>query len=485
MTEVHAATTTDASGAAPADRRTWVAAVVLMVAALMDLLDGTVVNVALPTIRTDLGAGATALEWVVSGYMLAFAATLVTAGRLGDLYGRRRLFLVGVASFGVASLLSGLAQTPGQLVAARILQGVAAALVAPQVLASFRAMFTGPQRVSAFGMYGAVAGLAAALGVILGGLLTQADVLGLGWRAVFLVNVPVAAAVLVAAVAVVPETRDERSGRLDVLGALGLGAALAAVVYTLLEGRSLGWPAWVVALGVAGCVGLVVLVVTEPRRTARGSAPLLQPRLFARPAFSAGIAVQLVFSLAMQGFVLGLMLWLQAGQHWSPLHAGVTLVFFSVGAILTAPVAGRLAVRWGRGVLVVGALLMAVGFLLTARPSWDTGAVGSWALAPGLLVAGAGLGLLVVPLVAVVLAAVPAGTAGGASGIFSTAQQLGGALGVAVIGGVFFAHLESTGDLAGGLHATVPWAVGAYLLCAALCLALPRHALTEEEVLDA
>ena len=167
-----------------------------MVAALMDLLDGTIVNVALPTIQRGLGASPTQVEWVVSGYMLAFAATLITAGRLGDLFGRRRLFLVGVVGFGVASLLSGLAQTPSQLVVARIAQGAAAAVVAPQVLASFRTLFTGRQRLNAFAAYGAVGGLAAALGVILGGLLTQADLWGLGWRAVFLVNVPVVVAVL-------------------------------------------------------------------------------------------------------------------------------------------------------------------------------------------------------------------------------------------------------------------------------------------------
>lgn len=454
---------------------------VLMIAALMDFLDGSIVNVALPTIRAELGADATAVRWIVSGYMLAFAAGLVIAGRLGDLFGERRLFLLGVAAFTCASLAAGLAQTPGQLVGARLAQGLAAATVAPQVLASLRALFSGSRRASVFGVYGALAGLATAAAVILGGVLTQVDIFGLGWRAVFLINVPVSLFVLLLGLRVLPETKGERTGRMDVLGSVTLVAGLTAVSYPLLEGQHLGWPWWCWLLIVAGVLALLGLGLLEPARSRAGVAPLLQSGLFAIPAFSAGIAIQLVFSLAMQGLAVAMILWLQSGRGFTPLQAGLTLLWFSVGGILTAPTAGTLALTRGRKVLVLGALTMAAGTTLLGVVVWNSGAsVSSWALGPGLLMAGAGLGWLIVPLVNVVLTAVPADGAGGASGIFSTAQQFGGALGVALLGMVFFNQLAS-GGYDSAIRATLPWTVGAYLVCAALCLLLPRTAISEEE----
>ena len=193
-------------------RRSWMAAVVMMVAALMDMLDITIVNVALPTMRARLQMSANAVEWVVSAYLLAFASVLIIAGRLGDLVGRKRLFLIGVATFGLASLLSSMAWSPEVLIMGRTAQGAAAGILMPQVLATFRALFKGKDRGNVFAVYGAVAGLASALGVVLGGLLTQADLFGTSWRMIFLINVPVAAAVLVAAVALVPETRVKSAG---------------------------------------------------------------------------------------------------------------------------------------------------------------------------------------------------------------------------------------------------------------------------------
>jgi EmrB/QacA subfamily drug resistance transporter len=469
----------------PGDRRRWLAAAVMIVAALMDLLDVTVVNVALPSIRAHLHAGSTDLEWIVSGYMLAFAAVLISAGRLGDIVGRRRLFLAGVAAFGVTSLLSGISATPTELVICRVLQGASAAVLMPQVLATFRAVFSGRDRAAAFGIYGAVAGLAAAVGVILGGALTQADVFGLGWRAVFLINVPVALLVLVTALVWVPETIDSTARRFDRVGAVVLAAGLIAIVYPLLEGRERGWPWWSFALIAIGLTAICALGYIERRSRSREVAPLIQIEQLAIPAFSAGVLVQLFFSLGLQGFSLSLILWLQAGHGFSPLHAGLTLVPFSVGAILTAPNAGKLALHRGRKILILGGLLMAVGTAGVAAPAWISHQhITTWILAPGYLIAGAGLGLLVVPLINVVLAAVPATSSGGASGVFTTAQQLGGALGIAVIGSVFFAHL-GTGHFNTAFKAAAPVAIGAYLLCAALACLLPNRAVTEEEVIDA
>jgi len=465
--------------------RRWLAAIVLIVGALMDMIDVTIVNVALPSIRRDLHASATQLEWVVSGYMLAFAAALIIAGNLGDKFGRKRVFLAGAALFGLASLAAGLSGSGAELIAARIVQGVAAAAMAPQVLATFRVIFGRKERGKAFGIYGAMLGFASAIGLVLGGLLTSANLFGFQWRSVFYVNVPVAVAALIAGARLVPETRDPGARRPFVAGAVLLAGSLVAIVYPLLEGRQLGWPAWVWPLMAAGVAGLVVLGLIEARRTpGSGTAPLLRAGLFRVPAFAAGMGVQLAFFAGMQGFFIAFALWLQAGQHFSPLKAGLTAVAFSAGSFIAAPVAVPLAQKAGRRILAGGAVLMAAGIGGVALAAPHVGLDGSpWPIVPGLVVAGAGLALLVIPLVNVVLAAVPAEVAGGASGLFSTAQQLGGALGVALLGSVFFGYLGGHSFEAALVH-TAPYAMGAFALCGVLALLLPRTAVSEEALTE-
>src|SRR6478752_5889291 len=465
------AAVTNGDHAIPADTgqagypRRWLAAIVLIVGALMDMIDVTIVNVALPSIRRDLHASATQLEWVVSAYMLAFAATLIIAGNLGDKFGRKRLFLSGAALFGLASLAAGLSGSGAELIAARVVQGAAAAAMAPQVLATFRVIFGRAERGKAFGIYGAMLGFASAIGLVLGGLLTGANLFGWEWRSVFYVNVPVAVAALVA-------------------GAVLLAGSLVAIVYPLLEGRQLGWPAWVWLLMAAGVAGLVVLGLIEARRTSTTVAPLLRAGLFRVPAFAAGMGVQLAFFAGMQGFFIAFALWLQAGEHFSPLKAGLTAVAFSVGSFIAAPVAVPLAQKAGRRILAGGAGLMVAGIGGVALAAPHVGLNGSpWPIVPGLVVAGAGLALLVIPLVNVVLAAVPAEVAGGASGLFSTAQQLGGALGVALLGSVFFGYLNGHSFEAALVH-TAPYAMGAFALCGVLALLLPRTAVSEEALTE-
>ncbi|MGW2636144.1 MFS transporter [Streptomyces sp. NPDC001348] len=461
--------------------RRWAAAVVMMVAALMDLMDVTIVNVAIPSIGHDLHASPSDLQWLVSAYLLGFAAALIVCGHLGDRFGRRALFLAGTAGFGLASLACGAAQSPGQLIAARAVQGVMAAVLVPQVIGSFRTLFQGKERGAAFGMYGAVAGFASAVGLLLGGLLTDADLFGWGWRSVFLVNVPVALGTFVAGLLLVPATRERSAGRPDVLGSLVLAAGLVAIVLPLVQGRENGWPLWGWACLAAGTAAVAGLGVYEARRRRAETVPLLPARVFRLPAFSVGVLVQLLFSVGMQGFFLVFAIWLQRGEGYTPMQAGVVTVAFSAGSFLTAPAADVLAVKYGRSVLGAGALLMAGGF------GWVWAAVdraaavhtGAWPLAPGLVVAGAGLGFLVVPLVNVVLSAVPGELAGGASGIFSTAQQFGGALGAAAVGTVFFDHAGQ--GLTDALGAAMPWVTGGFLVCAALCAALPRRAVAGHE----
>jgi EmrB/QacA subfamily drug resistance transporter len=470
--------------AAPAYPRRWLAAVVMIGAAMMDLIDITVVNVALPTIGKELGASGSELEWVVSAYMLAFAAALIVSGSFGDLLGRKRLFVGGIAVFGLASLAAGLAQTPGELIVARVVQGAAAAAMIPQLLATFRAMFVADERGKAFGMYGAILGFASALGLILGGALTDADLFGWGWRTVFLINIPIAAVSLAAALRVVPETRDPQAGRPDVRGALLLAAAIVAIAYPLLEGRSLGWPVWTWALLAGGLAGLAALAVVEDHRRCGDVAPLLRPRLLRIPAFSAGLAVQLAFSAGLQGFFLVFALWIQTGMGFTPLGAGLTALAFSVGSFLLAPASVPLAQRYGRLVLAGGGVLMALGTLAVMIGARHVGSGSDpWPVVPGLVVAGVGLSLLIIPLVNVVLAAVPREVAGGAGGIFSTAQQLGGALGVAIVGAVFFSQLQSHSFTTAFQHA-VPVVAALFAAAAALALVLPRTAVGEEAVAE-
>jgi EmrB/QacA subfamily drug resistance transporter len=465
--------------------RRWIAAVVMMVAAMVDLIDGTIVNVALPTIRRDLHAGAAQVEWVVSAYMLAFAAALITAGSLGDLLGRRRLFVLGTAVFGIASLGAGLARTPDELIAARVVQGTAAAVMSPQVLATFRAMFAGKERGMAFGLYGAILGFASAIGLVLGGVLTEANLFGWGWRTIFLVNVPITAVSAAATLWVVPETRARSSRRPDLLGAAVLTAALVAIVYPILEGRRLGWPAWGWGLLAAGIGAVVALAIVEARSARPGVAPLLRPRLLRTPAVTAGLIVQMAFSVGMQGFALVFALWLQLGQGYTPLRAGLTMIAFSAGSFLAAPFAIPLAQRFGRLVLAAGALLMAAGTAGIDAGAHQVGAgTGPWPLVPGLVVSGLGLAFLVIPLVNVVLAAVPAHAAGGASGLFGSAQQLGGAIGVAVMGTIFFGAL-GPGEFRAAFEHTVPYLMATFALAGVLCLVLPDRAVDEEAALEA
>jgi EmrB/QacA subfamily drug resistance transporter len=462
--------------------RRWLAAVVMIGAATMDLIDLTVVNVALPTIRADLGASGTELEWVISAYMLAFAAFLIVAGSFGDLLGRKRIFCGGIAIFGLASLAAGLSQSPEALIAARVVQGAAAAAMIPQLLATFRAIFDREERGKVFGIYGAVLGFAAAIGLVLGGVLTEADLFGWGWRTVFLVNVPVALVSLVAALRVVPESSDPQAGRPDLLGAGLLALAIVAIAYPLLEGRAAGWAAWIWLTLAAGVGALVVLGAVAERRSRAGVAPLLRTRVLRIPAFSAGLLVQLAFSAGLQGFSVVFVVWIQSGMGFSPLGAGLTLLAFSIGSFLLAGAAIPLAQRYGRLVLSAGGILMAAGMLAVVVGASHVGnGSDPWPVVPGLVLAGAGLSLLIIPLVNVVLAAVPHEVAGGAGGMFSTAQQLGGALGVALVGTVFFGQLE-THSFTEAFRHSAPVVIGLLVAAALLALALPKTAVDPSAV---
>ncbi|MEU4113420.1 MFS transporter [Kitasatospora sp. NPDC028055] len=436
-----AAPATPSAPAAPAPRGLLP---VILTATFMTALDTFVVNVAVPSVQADLGAGPAAVQWVVAGFGLALAVGLVTAGRLGDRYGRRRVFALGLALFTLASAGCGLAPTAAALVGARVAQGLAAALMGPQVLAILRTAFSGAAQARAFARYGLTMGVGAVFGQLIGGLLIRADLLGLGWRSCFLINLPIGLASLAAVRRCLPESRAPQRPGLDPVGVVLVTVGLTALVLPLIQGPGLGWPLWtVLCLGAAVAV-LVAFAVHQHRSTGRGT-PLVDTRLFRGRAFGTGLLAQLVFWLGQASFFLVLALHLQLGRGLDALGAGLVFTAIGLGYLLTSHSTHRVTSRLGEPrTITVGGLLMAVGLVLLALAA-EAGTDGSvWWLAPGLFVDGLGMGLVIAPVTTVALAAVEPGLAGAAAGAVATVQQVGGAVGVALIGLVYYGAGDPT-----------------------------------------
>ncbi|MFI7316780.1 MFS transporter [Streptomyces venezuelae] len=450
----------------------------LLTAELMDILDQSVVLTALPAIQESTGAGPAAVQWLTTGYSLPVAVGLITGGRLGDLYGRRRILLIGTVVFTTASLLCGLATDPGVLIGARMLQGAGVALMIPQVLATLHVTFEGENRSKAFGLYGAVLSLANVLGPVLGGLLTEADLFGLSWRPIFLVNVPVGLAVLVLGRRFVPESTARKADRLDLTGMLLSALAIVLILFPLTEGHSHRWPLWCFAMLAAGLLALGVFLRHQLRK--QDNAPLVPLPLFRSGQFSGGTAAQLMHGLLCGLFFMTWTLYLQRGLGMSPFHAALAFVLLSLGELAGATIAARSAGRFARrlpqtGTLIALAAMAAYGLQAHAgRQDLTLAAM----TAPVVLI-GFGLGMVSGPLADMSLAAVPHQDAGAASGLFNTAMHLGIALGTALTAPVFFTTTDGSPDA--GLNRAafidVLWWVGGLLaLLWALMFCLPRHA---------
>lgn len=474
--------------APPATRR-GLAMGILIFASFMDLLDVTIVQVALPTIREDLGATPAQLEWIVSGYMLAFAVLLITGGRLGDIVGRQRMFLVGVAGFTLASVVACVSATGDLLVGARVVQGAFAALMVPQALSTLQALFTPKERAPIYGIIGGVSGLAAVIAPLLGGLLITSDIAGLGWRSVFLLNVPVGVVIFALAAKFVPNTRSATPVRLDIAGVVLLSAGLLGVLYPVVEGRSLNWPAWLWLVAAAGVAVLIVFVFVERAKTRRDGSALLPLALFGNRGFSAGLVTQASFQGAMNAFTVAWIIYMQAVLGFDAFATGITMLPFSLGAFIGVGVAVPLATKVGKPIVTLGGLVQAGGIawaiaVMTARGVDLSG----WDLVLPLAVTGVGLGLLVVPLIDIALATVPLRDAGAASGTYGTFQQIGAAAGVAIAGTVFFAQVGddfSQPNVLAALTAASSIAIGGYLLSALASLLLPKRADVQRHVAEA
>jgi EmrB/QacA subfamily drug resistance transporter len=458
--------------------RRWLVLFVILAVECMDLLDGTIVNVAAPAIRADLHTSLSALQWIAGGYALTFAIGLVTGGRLGDIYGRRRLFLIGVAGFTVMSMFCGAAPTTELLVAGRLAQGVFAAIMIPQGFGIIREAFPPDELQKAFGLFGPVIGGSAVLGPVVGGLLVDGDLLGTGWRMIFLVNVPIGIVALVAGSRLLPESLAQIKPKLDLGGAALVSLAVGLLVYPLIQGREAGWPAWTFASIGASVAALVAFVLLERRRERLGLWPLVTPSLFRKRAFSAGLVTALVFFAGMIGLMLTFMLYLQIGEGYSAIEAGLAMVPWSLGTAVGAGLgAGFLGPRFGRPVLHAGTAVMLLGVLglLAVVAGAGSGDVSGWALAGPELVAGAGMGAMLAPLFDFVLAGVDDDEVGSASGVLNAMQQLGGAAGIAVLGTIFISVAGKSG--LGAAFERVLWIeAGVLVVVAALVALLPMRA---------
>ncbi|SEG89350.1 drug resistance transporter, EmrB/QacA subfamily [Actinacidiphila yanglinensis] len=460
-----------------------VAVFVVMLAVAMDLIDTSAVNVALPSIRGGLGMGDTGLKWVVAGYSLAFAMLLITGGRLGDVIGYKRAFMTGTGIFLAASLACALAPGAGVLVAARIVQGGAAALMVPQATSLLQLMYRPQERAKVMGLFGALAGLAAALGPLVGGALLKADLPGQDWRPLFLLNVPIGAAALIAGALLLPSGGSPEPTRIDPRGNILAAIGLGLLVLPLIQGPDDHWPAWTFVSLIASVPVLVLLVRDQRVRGGRGATTLVDPSLFRQRSFVSGLALSLLVEAVMGGLTLATTLTLQEGLGRSALAAGLTTLPMIVGMVLgVAALADPLIPRLGRHVVTIGCTGLALGVLTTAWVLHHYGhATHTWQLVPGLVVTGVGLGMSMGPLFAITLQNVPAARAGSASGVLESVEQLGAVLGVVSIGGIYL-HRAATHSFV----AAYTFGAGAILVVLLLAIlagpALPRHFRSEEEL---
>ena len=429
--------------AAPANR--WLGLTVTLTGAFMAIMDAFIVNISLPSIRADLHASFGEAQLIIAAYGLTYTVGLITGGRLGDLYGRKRMFMVGLGAFTLASLGCGLAPTPGALIAGRIAQGLGAAAMFPQVLSWMRVTFTEPaERARAFAALGTTQGLASVAGQIVGGLLVSADLWG--WRPIFLINVPVGLIALVLAARVLDESKA-RAQKLDLAGAALSAIALSFMLYPLIQGRELGWPAWILAMLVLSVPALLMFIDHQRLKSLRDDAPLMDTRLFGHHAFVLGIVALFLLCTTLFSFFVILAFVLQAGLGLSPLWAAYIFLPLAVTYVIASYLAGRLGATQARVLLIVGGIGLTFGYgAMAAAHQWL--AAYPVAFVPGMIWLGVAQGFLFTPLLNTILSNSPAQHAGIASGVTSTMQQAGGAFGVAVVGLIFFTAvqtLQSTG----------------------------------------
>jgi EmrB/QacA subfamily drug resistance transporter len=488
--EAAAAGTAEAAGGTAASARwRWLAFGAVVTAAVMDLLDSTIAQVAAPTIRRELGGSYAVIEWVTAAYTLAMAVGLLTGGRLGDLFGRRRVLLTGMAGFIAASAACAAAADPGELIAARAAQGALGAIMLPQVFGLIRDMFQAHEMGKAFGVYGPVMGLSAMLGPIAAGGLISLDVFGTGWRMIFLVNVPIGLIALVTGARLLPAGAPAGSSavaggrrRLDLPGAALAGTAMFLLVFPLAQGHELGWPSWLFGMLAAAVAVLAGFAWHQLRRRNSGATTLVEPSVFTHRAYTMGIVFSIAFVGSLGGIVLIFNVFLQNGLGFTPWHSAITTAPWAAGAFIGSAAGGIAMTRLGRRVLHAGLVVEMAGLLgvyLTLRTAG--GGVGTVDLLAPMIIGGVGMGMVFVPLFDIVMAGVQPREMGSASGILQTINSLAMSLGIAGLGAIFFAldGSGSGGRVTGYLSAaewTTAATIGLLLVSFAVAFGLPRRA---------
>ncbi len=430
-------------------RRRWLILSVVAVGTFMSVLDGYIVNVALPTIQSSLKASTGELELVIASYSLVYAVFLITEGRLGDIFGRKKMFLLGMTIFTIGSAMCGLAPTPELLLAFRALQGFGAATMYPQILSIIQVTFKDSDRQLALGVFAGSNGVAQVVAQLFGGFLIHADLAGLSWRSIFFVNVPIGIGGVIAGIIFLRESKSVPSPKLDLPGAGLVALLLVSIVLPLVEGQSIGWPIWVIGLLALSIPFLIIFVFYERRLASHGGFPLVNLKLFKERSFSVGFPLALLFFSTNGGLFYLIAIFLQRGLGFSPLASGLTFTPISLGLITASLSASRFVRKLGRYTLSLGFALAIVGLSMTmlALESYGTKITNYDLLVP-FLVSGLGFGFANSPLVGTVLAGVKSEDTGTASGLMSTAIQLGISVGVGIYGTVFYALAGSSGAAA-------------------------------------
>ena len=465
------------------EARRWWAFAVLLVGAFLPPLDFFIVNVALPSIRGGLAITPAQVQWVISGYAASYAVFLITGGRLGDLFGRRRVFMAGMAVFGVASLICGLANSPAMLIGGRVLQGLSAAAMAPQCLASVHSLFAQHQRSRALAVYGATIGFAAVVAQALGGWLISMDLWGLQWRTVFLINLPIVIVVLIGGTRLLADTRSQTPAPLDRIGVLLCALTVGLLVIPLVEGREAGWPWWLCLLLLGSPLAAVTFWRHEIAFERRGGTPLVSAQLSRAPGLVAGLTGVLFFYV-ISAFFLTFSIYLQDALGATPLASGLMFVPFGLG-FLIGPLTTPFAIRWfGRFVPAMGMLLEVLGCLILSAavataPTGQCPPITLVILAVALL--GFGQGWALPTLIRTVIDRAPPGGSGMLSGVVNSALQISAALGVAVLGGVFYAlaaPAQNASSIASGFIATLLGIAACLVVSALLSVyaSMPRKA---------
>lgn len=459
----------------------WVALFVILAAEVMDLLDALITNIAGPSIQKSLGGSASMIQWLIAGYTLAMAVGLITGGRLGDLYGRKRMFIVGAFGFTAMSLVCGVAFSPEMLIGARVLQGLFGAVMLPQGLGLIKEMFPPKEMGKAFGAFGPVMTISSVGGPVLAGWLVDADLFGTGWRMIFLINLPLGLAAAIAAIKFLPEFRLSNATKLDLVGMFLVSAAGFLLIFPIIQGQELGWPAWTWVSMAVSMVLFYAFGRHQAYRQRAGKDPLVTPSLFRKRAFTSGLVAGLAFFSGMIGLSLVFTLYTQLGLGYSPLKTGLTSLPQAIGGVIGFGLAmSGLQEKLGRSLLQIGTVVMALGAGVLGFTVHLAGlSITPWQLAPGLALVGIGMGLTMAPFFDIILAGVEPHESGSASGTLTAVQQLGSALGSAILGTIFFNLLKDRVGFGSAMQTTIWVEIGLLGLTFLLAFLLPRKALPE------